>query len=156
MFCPHCGNESAAEMNYCVRCGKSLNPLAVEDDAPPATLKPSTAWAVGTSMTLLVVLGLTLLLIMIDEIAHRNLPPEALVLTMLFGALALLGSVVTTAWLWSRLLGSPRRPAKGRKLRRPAPNTGELGAADMDALPPARAFSVTEHTTRTLQHDKRS
>lgn len=158
MFCPHCGKESTTDLNYCVRCGGSLNPLASssEDDAPPAAIRPATAWAVGTTMLLLVVVGLALLLVMVDELSHRTIPPEVLVLTMLFGAFALLGGVALTAWLWSRLLGSPRSSAKKRKLRRPAANTGELAAADMDALPPARAFSVTEHTTRTLERGRKN
>lgn len=155
MYCPHCGNESTTELNYCVRCGGNLNPLATDQDAPLPAIQPGTAWAVGTTTLLLVVLGLTALLVFVDELSRGRLPVEAVVMIMLLGSAMLLGSVGLWVWLWSRLLGASRTAANARKLRRPTTNTGELDAADPDALPPARAFSVTEHTTRTLQHSRK-
>ncbi|HYE14160.1 MAG TPA: zinc ribbon domain-containing protein [Pyrinomonadaceae bacterium] len=160
MFCPHCGNESAPELNYCKRCGGNLNPLAPAQPLPPAApaLTPRTAWAVGTTMLFVIVIGMGLLLTAVNELKHSGLPPDVMKMVLISGTFILLGSVAMLVWLWSRVLTGPRylgappaQQQQPQQLGRPA--TNELGAAQFNPL--SAAPSVTEHTTRTLERSRK-
>jgi hypothetical protein len=153
MYCPHCGNESSGELNYCKRCGGNLNPLApgsAAETRPP--LMPGTAWAMGVTMLLLIVFGLMAVFAAVDKLAERGAIPPVLVLTVIFGALTVLGGASLLTFLWARVLG-PARAASGA-----LPQLGRHAGAH--ELPPARVGtfadshipSVTEHTTRTFDH----
>jgi len=155
MYCPHCGNESSGELNYCKRCGGSLNPLAL--GSPQETrpvVPPRTAWAMGLTMLLLVVLGLGMIFAAVDKLADRVIPP-VLVLTVIFGALTVLGGATLLTFLWTRVLG-PNRPASSAppQLGRHA-NTNELPPARVGTFADSHIPSVTEHTTRTFDNIKR-
>jgi hypothetical protein len=152
MYCPNCGAESTQGLNYCKRCGGSLNAPATSapQEARPAA-SPGTAWAVGLTMMLLVVIGLGILFGAMSELVHF-LPAVACVFIMLCGSLTVLGSVFMLTRFWMRLLTGTTKPdaASLAPARRSA--TGELGPARVSALPDAPFSSVTEHTTRTLEH----
>lgn len=154
MYCPHCGNESSGELNYCKRCGGNLNPVALapsqEARAPIAT---GTAWAIGTSMLFLIVMGLGVLFSIVRELSHSPVPPPVLILTIIFGSLTILGGASLLTVLWMRLLGSPRAAGVGGpvQLRKPS-STHELPPARVNAFNGAPIPSVTEHTTRTFDN----
>lgn len=153
MYCPHCGNESSGELNYCKRCGGSLNPLAVisSQEARPVVL-PGTAWAMGVTMFLLIVFGLVAVFTAVDKLAERGAIPPVLVLTVIFGALTVLGGATLLTFLWTRVLGSTRAaPAAPPQLGRHA-NTNELPPARVGTFADSHIPSVTEHTTRTFDN----
>lgn len=152
MHCPHCGNESSGELNYCKRCGGSLNALApnAPQEARPVVL-PSTAWAMGVTMFLLIVFGLVAVFEAVDKLAERGVTPPVMVLMVIFGSLTILGGATLLTWLWARVLGSPRAAAPRPQLGRPT-DTSELPPSRVGALTDAHFPSVTEHTTRTFDN----
>lgn len=162
MYCQHCGAESTQGLNYCNRCGGNLGALAQAQarEVAHAPLSTGTAWAVGASMLLLVVFGLGITFSLVREFAHSGLPPEAVVIIVLCGAATVLASAFMLMRFWTRLLlhkahapaAQPSQPA----LYSPPANTNDLGPQRFaGALPDTAAASVTEHTTRTLEHAKR-
>jgi hypothetical protein len=152
MYCPHCGNESSGELNYCKRCGGSLNPPALSSprETRPVVL-PSTAWAMGVTMFLIIVFGLFAVFAALDKLAERGVTPPVLVLTVIFGALTILGGASLLTFLWTRVLGSPRAAAPAQFGGKPT-HTSELPPSRLGALPDAHFPSVTEHTTRTFDN----
>ena len=68
MYCPHCGTESTQGLNYCKRCGGSLNVLApgAAQESQPA-VSTGKVWAVGTTTLLLIVLGLGVMFAALGE-----------------------------------------------------------------------------------------
>jgi hypothetical protein len=157
MFCPYCGTESTQGLNYCNRCGGNLSTPA-QASAPFEHHAPSagTTWAAGVTMTLLVVIGLGFLFGMMRDLVHTGHSPDAVVVIMMCGVLTILGSLFMLTRFWMRVLGV--RSVKAEKSlpgTRPS-HTNELGPSRFDALPDAQPASVTEHTTRTLEHVKRS
>jgi hypothetical protein len=157
MYCPHCGTETTPGLNYCNRCGGNLSMLttnnAAQDSRP--SVSTGTAWAAGTTTMLLVLMGLGLLLAGIGEISRSGLPPDVLKLLIICGMMLLLGGIVFLGWLWTRILGLSRKHDNTPSTPLRSSHTNELGPARASALPEARinpASSVTEHTTRTLEH----
>jgi hypothetical protein len=105
-------------------------------------------------MLLLVSVGLLFMNGILQDLIHAGLGPFAIVAVMLSGVAAILGSLLMLTRFWTRLLGA--REAEPEKSLPAAPaRGGELGPARLEALPDARAGSVTEHTTRTLEHADR-
>jgi hypothetical protein len=156
MFCPYCGTESTQGLNYCNRCGSNLStPAQVGPPQEGHALSVGTSWAVGVTMLLLVVMGLGILFGMLRDFLHGGLPPEAIVVIMMCGALTILGSLFMITRFWMRLLAG-RTGAAERSLPGGRPShMNELGPTRLGALPDAPAASVTEHTTRTLEHAKK-
>ena len=153
MYCPHCGNESSGELNYCKRCGGSLNPPALNSpqETRPVIL-PGTAWAMGVTMFLLVVFGLVAVFAAMDTLAERGVIPPVLVLTVIFGALTVLGGAAMLTFLWTHVLGSPRAASSApAQLGRPSA-TNELPPARVGTFADSHIPSVTEHTTRTFDN----
>ena len=156
MYCPHCGNESSGELNYCKRCGGSLNPPALysPQGLQRPVVPPGTAWAMGTTMFLLIVLGLGAVFAAVDKLTERGAIPPVLVLMVIFGALTILGGATLLTFLWTRVLGTTRAPDAPPQLGRHA-NTNELPPARVGAFADSHIPSVTEHTTRTFDNIKR-
>ena len=150
MFCPYCGAESLPGLRYCNRCGGSLAPPA-QDARPP--VQPGTAWAVGITMTLLVVLGLVFTFALAKELSHSNVPPGTFMLIVTVAAATTLGSVYVMTRFWMWLLGGGVRRGPAPEEPRPdvrASQTNELDPARQRALPDKPFPSITEQTTRTL------
>jgi hypothetical protein len=153
MFCPYCGTESTQGLNYCKRCGSNLGALSQAGaQAERPAVSNGAAWAAGLSTTVLVVIGLGMIFPTTSELAARGVHPTALVFIALSIALAVVGCAALLLRFWSLLLGVGR-PAARPSLTPPAvAPTGELGASRFDALNPQPVSSVTEQTTRTLEH----
>jgi hypothetical protein len=157
MYCQHCGAESTQGLNYCNRCGGQIGALA---QAPPhevgQALPTGTVRVVGFSLVGLVVFGLGLLVALMSELVHSGMRPEPLVMVMMCGSLTILASVFMLTRFWMRMLlgGKSERADAPRLFSRPS-HTNELGPQRHGALHDAPASSVTEHTTRTLEHAKR-
>ncbi|HYH86198.1 MAG TPA: zinc ribbon domain-containing protein [Pyrinomonadaceae bacterium] len=160
MYCPHCGTESTPGLNYCNRCGGNLSMLTTNNAAQDLRPVVSTGkvWAAGTTTMLLVLMGLGLLLTGIGELSRSGLPPDVLKTIIFCSMVLLLGGIAFLGWLWTRVLGLPRRSDDAPRMQARSSHTNELGPARASALPEAHinpASSVTEHTTRTLEHVKK-
>ena len=155
MYCPHCGAESTQGLNYCNRCGGNLGALTTNDaqEARPA-ITTGTAWAVGVTMMLVFFVGIAAVFGTIGSLVHF-VAPDALIGITFFGGMTILGSLFILTRFWMRLLmGATKKESKPRLAAR-QPNTAELGPARRGALPDAPFSSVTEHTTRTLEHSRK-
>ena len=154
MFCSYCGTESTQGLNYCNRCGNSLSaPAQTETEKVRPAVSASTAWAIGVTTMLLVLIGLGMLLGALTDLVH-NISADAVGFIMICGSLTVLGSVLMLTRFWMRLLAGPKRSGLASLIAARRAATGELGPARMSALPgtpPAPISSVTEHTTRTLR-----
>jgi hypothetical protein len=158
MYCQHCGAESTQGLNYCNRCGGQIGALT---QAPPRevgqALPTGTVRVVGFSLVGLVVFGLGLLVALMSELVHSGMRPEPVVMIMMCGSLTILASVFMLTRFWMRMLsgGKSERTDAPSLFSRPS-HTNELGQPQRHgALHDAPASSVTEHTTRTLEHAKR-
>jgi hypothetical protein len=164
MFCPNCGTEANHELNYCKRCGGSLNVLA---SAPPQAVSAPVSTiglaVIGATTLLIVIGGLALLSVTLSELSRSDrVTSEGLVWLFIFGALTIVFSVGLLLRFMMRLLAGnqsePSALSAARPQFRPATNPGEVGpATTANMLPPERPLnSVTEHTTRTFDmHNKR-
>ena len=160
MYCQHCGAEATQGVNYCKRCGGNLGALV---QAPPQevaqSLPTGTVRAVGFTLIGTVVFGLGILTALMTQLVEHNIRPEPLVIVMMCGSLTILGSVFMLTRFWMHMLGVGKsRNTEAPRLHAPAAaHTNDLGPAPQrfGALHDAPVSSVTEHTTRTLEHTKR-
>ena len=157
MFCPYCGTESTQGLNYCKRCGGNLAPLAQgsAQETRPAVVSPGAAWAAGLSTAGVIVIGLGMIFPITTELAARGIGAVAVVWIALFVAFTVLSCTALLLRFWSLLLGVGGAGRTANKPALPDPkstDTRELGAQRFDALNPASVPSVTEQTTRTLEH----
>ena len=154
MYCPHCGAESTQGLNYCNRCGGNLGALTTNDaqEGRPV-ISAGTAWAVGVTMLLVVCVGLAAVFGTISDLVHF-VPADVIIGITFFGGMIILGSLFILTRFWMRLLTGATKKGAPRLAAR-QPNTAELGPARLGALPDAPFSSVTEHTTRTLEHSKK-
>ena len=158
MFCPYCGAESTQGLNYCKRCGGNLAPLAQAgaQELRPAVVSPGAAWAAGLTTAAVVIMGVGMIFPVTSELTSRGMPPTAVVAIALFVALTVLGCAAMLLRFWSLLLGVGRTATPAPALPDPrTADTRQLGDQRFDALNPASIPSVTEQTTRTLEHVKK-
>ena len=145
MYCPACGTEVTRELNYCNRCGASLNPAANMVEQPARLVSMNGPfWA----MAVMVVIGLGIIFAGIGDLANKGIHPAAL--TWLgIGGLATLFSVVSLFMRQlSHLSGQPQteRLSKRRKKEKDELRPSQLPPMRMEPVP-----SVTENTTRAFE-----
>lgn len=151
MYCQFCGAETRPELNYCNRCGRSLNSLAVApaQETRPAVVVPTGAvWGIGLTTFAIVVFGIIAILNNLFFFVERGMPPVAVVWIALFCSLVIMGSVSLLVYLWSKMLGVSAH-ARERAGLKPRAAANELPPARVSAIPEAPG-SITEHTTRTF------
>lgn len=159
MYCQHCGAESTQGLNYCKRCGGNLGALA---QAPPSEvgLRPraGSAWAAGISMFLVVGAGFGATVSLVEALARNGVRPEALVVIMMCGSLTILLCLFMLTRFWRHMLSLGKHgKTEEPRLYAPPIHTNELGPAQQrfGSLQDTPVTSVTDHTTRTLEHAKR-
>ena len=156
MFCPYCATETTQGLNYCNRCGGNLAPLTQPAQESRVIVAPGAAWAAGLTTTAVVVIGLGIIFPITSELTSRGMVPTAVVFIALSVALAVVGCVAMLLRFWSMLLGvggaRHNAPAAAALPQPKAHDTRGLDAPRFDALNPAPVPSVTEQTTRTLEH----
>ena len=150
MYCPSCGNAVAEDLKFCNRCGASLGAEASGLTGP--------AWAVSVATALITLGGLGLLFAIGLQLIGRgrDLTPAAGI--MMFAFLALIAAV---DWMLIRQLARAIDLQRGREAPRrrpePAAERPALEEKQPARLEAARAapLSVTDQTTRTLEHAPR-
>lgn len=160
MYCQHCGAESTQGLNYCNRCGGNLGalvqaqPREVSQSIPTGTVR-----TVGFTLIATVLFGLGILTALMTELVHSGVRPEPLVIIMMCGSLTILGSVFLLTRFWMHMLGvgKSQRTDAPPGLYAPPAHTNALGPQPQHfgALHDSPVNSVTEHTTRTLEHAKK-
>jgi hypothetical protein len=160
MFCPYCGTESTQGLNYCNRCGGNLAPLMQTGagEQRPAVVSPGAAWAAGLTTMAVIVIGLGIIFPIVTELTSHGMAPTAVVSIALFVALAVVGCAAMLLRFWSLLfgVGGARHNTAAPSLHgRKAQDTRGLDAARFDSLNAAPVPSITEQTTRTLEHVKK-
>ena len=155
MFCPYCATETTQGLNYCNRCGGNLAPLT---QAPAQETRvivaPGAAWAAGLTTTAVIVIGLGMIFPITSELTIRGMTPKAVVAIALMVALGVVACAAMLLRFWSLLLGvgGARNQAPAALPAHKAQDTRGLDAPRFDSLNPAPVPSVTEQTTRTLEH----
>jgi hypothetical protein len=95
---------------------------------------------------------------LVEALARNGVRPEPLVIIMMCGSLTILLSLfmLTRFWMHMLSLGKHQKSDEPR-LYAPPTQTNELGPAPQrfGALQDTPTPSITEHTTRTLEHAKR-
>lgn len=157
MFCPYCATETTQGLNYCNRCGGNLAPLTQgQVQESRIIVAPGAAWAAGLTTMAVVIIGLGIIFPIATELTAKGMSPTAVVAIALFIALAVVGCAAMLLRFWSMLLGvgaAHHQPPSAAALTQPkAQDTRGLDAPRLDSLNPAPAHSVTEQTTRTLEH----
>jgi hypothetical protein len=157
MFCSFCGTETTQGLNYCKRCGSSLAaPAQAELPVVRPAISAGTAWAVGLTTALLVLVGLGIIFGTATDLVYK-LSADALAFIIVCGTATVLGSVLLLMRFWMRLLAGTKHSDLAA-LVATARAAKELGPARASALPdappPAPVSSVTEHTTRTLERQR--
>ncbi|MBD0371264.1 MAG: hypothetical protein ICV60_10550 [Pyrinomonadaceae bacterium] len=149
MYCSSCGIEVSRELNYCNRCGASLNPSANQApqvySPPPRLTGPIIALGVTVVFSLMAIFG------SVTKLFDRGVHPAFLTwmvifaLALVFGVVGLITRLLTTLLKNSSVQMPEQPPAQLRRPQQsaqiPAPQTGPMNAP---------ISSVTDHTTRTF------
>ena len=154
MFCPYCATETTQGLNYCNRCGGNLAPLTQPAQESRTIVASGAAWAAGLTTTAVIVIGLGIIFPITSELTMRGMVPTAVVFIALSVALAVVACAAMLLRFWSMLLGvgGARQQAPAALPQPKAQDTRGLAAPRFDSLNPAPVPSVTEQTTRTLEH----
>ena len=161
MFCPYCATETTQGLNYCNRCGGSLAPLAQPAQESRTVVAGGAAWAAGMTTAAVVIVGLGMIFPIATELTAKGMGPLAVVAIALLVALTVLGCAAMLLRFWSMLFGvgparqSAAAPGPAALDTPRSQDTRGLDAPRFDSLNPAPANSVTEQTTRTLEHAPR-
>jgi len=145
MYCSSYGMAVSPSLSYCNRCGAEVN---VKDRSPnklSEASQESLVWALA-SVTIVGIGAVIGLMAVMKEVVHFN---EGLIIAFsLLEFLAFLGVDSVITWLLLR----PRRDAREAYFRahQKELTTNELAESKARALPEP-SFSVTDHTTHTLE-----
>lgn len=145
MYCPSCGNDIAADLRYCNRCGTNVSlPSAGSTTLIAAPVKLTIPSIV---LGLTITIGLGLILTSAVQFARLGVHPTAIVGMVLFSAAMLFGCTALMIRFWTKLLTLQRetvaqQPSRHVMAERPV----------TPQLQPRRepGASVTENTTRTF------
>lgn len=145
MFCPSCGFEYTQKTNYCKRCGESLGTTSVNDAPKPARGILAVMFCAVAAFGLL---GLITVFAMYNNLAHRGLRGDELLLPLMMGMMftgAIAGLLI---WQLARLITAYQKGGRNvvvekHYIRESPP--AQLGAQTGPAVEPP---SVVEHTTR--------
>lgn len=160
MYCQSCGTEIQPGLNYCNRCGAQVTGLAAAAQAERVVLVPADVtgpvrWLAATICATMLI-GFIVLFTAIGHLAGRGVQTDPLVVIAGLGLMGIFAMELSLIRLMSRVIFEGReqraqlaaaqrasapelRPAAAQQLTQPAVTTGPM-------------HSVTDHTTRTLEH----
>ena len=146
MYCSNCGQGLNGNLNYCNSCGTRV------ERSPAAEPAHSSRGAAITAACVLAAVGIGMLIPVLRILLESRLDQAAVLLVIVGYLVALLSMFsVLMAFVWKERSGprvSPGKTSDGYA----AP--ASLRRADTAQLhePHDHPASVTEHTTRTLEH----
>jgi threonine dehydrogenase-like Zn-dependent dehydrogenase len=162
MYCQSCGTETQPGLNYCNRCGAQVTSLATPQAERvvfvPSDVTGPVRWLAATICATMI-LGFIVLFTAIGHLAGRGVQADPLVVIAGLGLIGIFVVELSLIRMMSRLIFEGReqaqlaaakksnaqelRPASAQQLAQPAPvSTAATGPV----------HSVTDHTTRTLEH----
>lgn len=161
MYCQSCGTEIQPGLNYCNRCGAQVTGLAT---APaervvfmPSDVTGPVRWLAATICATMI-LGFIILFTAIGHLAGRGVQTDPLVIIAALGLIGIFVVELSLIRMMSRLIFEGREQAQlaGAKMA----NVNELRPASAQQLTQTAVatgpmHSVTDHTTRTLEHARR-
>jgi Na+-transporting methylmalonyl-CoA/oxaloacetate decarboxylase gamma subunit len=149
MYCSTCGTQSIQGLNYCNRCGATLNTQALV--VPSFSLsKPSLI--LGGLVAFITLVGFGALVGGAGELARKGFDHDSGMILLILGMATILIVDVLLLRLLSRIINASLQagtnaPARqARELAEPVPTQRKLDAPNFDAV-----ASVTENTTRTFE-----
>ena len=149
MYCSSCGMTVAPSLSYCNRCGAELNPKDRRPVTRSEASQESLVWAL-VSVTVVGIGAVIGLMAVMKQVADFN--AGLIIAFSLLVFLAFLGVDSVIVWLLLR----PSREAREAYFRTQHVelNTNELAESRAPVLPEP-SFSVTDHTTHTLESAER-
>jgi uncharacterized paraquat-inducible protein A len=149
MYCSSCGMAVSPSLSYCNRCGAELNAKDRSPNKRSEASQESLVWAL-TSVTIVGIGAVIGLMAVMKQVAGFN--TGLIVAFSLLVFLAFLGVDSVIIWLLLR----PSREAREAYFRTQHAEltTNELAESKARVLPEP-SFSVTDHTTHTLESAER-
>jgi uncharacterized paraquat-inducible protein A len=149
MYCSSCGMAVSPSLSYCNRCGAELSAKDRSPNKRQEASPESLVWAL-TSVTIVGIAAVIGLMAVMSEVVHFN--TGLIVAFSLLVFLAFLGVDSVIIWLLLR----PSREAREAYFRTQQKEltTNELAESKARLLPEP-SFSVTDHTTHTLEPAER-
>lgn len=156
MYCPSCGIETTAGLNYCNRCGMNLSVIGAPTEIVQVSLtKP--AVLLGILMMFLTLGGFTLLIMGARLLASSVQRDDPIVALIFLGMVTILTVDIFLARQLTKLVNAALRFDSPKKTNTaqfsPPPNAQQLPRANTAPFVPAS--SVTENTTRFLEETYR-
>lgn len=146
MFCSACGNEVQGELNYCNRCGGSLN---ASSNLPAAPIEQMSFTKLVLIMGAILIFGMIVVFTGVGELLRKGVAEPAVVLLALAGLAAIFSISAMLIRLWLKVSGINSQPQR-RPQTPPQQNFNPQPRAAQLPPRPANFGSVTDHTTRTF------
>jgi hypothetical protein len=150
MYCSSCGTESIQGLNYCNRCGATLNTQAL---VTPSFSLTKPILILGVIVAFITLFGFMAVIMGSSELARRGFGHEDALIPLFFGMITILIVDILLLRQLSRIInaslqaGTPTAPAKQvREFAEPGQTQRKLQAPTFEPVP-----SVTENTTRTFE-----
>ncbi len=151
MYCSSCSKEVVAGLTYCNHCGHRLIGAKVDNVIKPLEVKPELLVSAMAGVFILGLVAIAVLIGVLKQVAGIDLP--FLIAATLFSFLLML--LVEGVFIWLLL--------RRKKVEKQESDTNQLNEQAIKEIytAPARVLleptfqpvsSVTEHTTRTLEH----
>lgn len=151
MYCSSCAKEVVAGLTYCNHCGHRLNAAKVDNLTKSSEVKPELLVSAMVGLFILGLLAIAVLIGVLKQVAGFE-PPLILAILMLSFVLMFIIEGVLTWMLLRRKkvekdIGTPNQ--LDEQVRKEIYGAPTRGLSETTFQP---ASSVTEHTTRTLEH----
>jgi hypothetical protein len=150
MYCSTCGTESVQGLNYCNRCGATLN---TQSPLTPSFSLTKPVLILGGLVAFITMFGFMAVIMGSSELASRGFGHEDALIPLFFGMTTILVVDILLLRQLSRIIsaslqaGAPTAPAKhAKELAEPGQTRRKLQAPTFEPVP-----SVTENTTRTFE-----
>ena len=143
MYCPGCGAESTAGLNYCKLCGTTLNAVSGPTESGLASKTLTTL----SPIAFVSAVGLIGLFITIGALANAKIDDRVLIGVAAFGGATVVCVVGLLIWLLARLSETGRDSSR---MNKGASFVASSSAQPQLQGPPISVPSITENTTRNF------
>jgi hypothetical protein len=150
MYCSSCAKEVVAGLTYCNHCGHRLNGAKVDNLIKSSEVKPE---LLVSAMVGLFILGLVAIAVLVGVMKRVDFEPPYLLAFTIFSFLLMLMIEGVLTWMLLRRKKVEKEVSAPNQLneqtRKEIYTAPTRGLSEPTFQP---ASSVTEHTTRTLEH----
>lgn len=150
MYCSSCGAESIQGLNYCNRCGATLNTQALATTTPFSITKPTLI--LGGLVASMSIGGFAALVAGATELARQGFPHDEAMMLIFFGMITILVVDVLLLWQMSRIINASLKAGANQPARQKMEIAEPLQTQRKLSAPPPleQVSSVTDNTTRTF------